>query len=134
MTKPLFMSATHVALMNGLLSRSDAVKRQCAQLPRDYLVAYILTEGPRGSTVHWCMEVGPALGAVMTLGVAPRNPDVTISSRYAAMIQASQAAREGRPAANPIAVEGAPAVIAKVAAVLATARSAATVDVHFPET
>jgi len=126
------MSVEHVAAMNGLLAGSPEVREMCARLARDYLVTYLLSDGPGGEPVAWRMELERLHGVRVALGLASQPADVTIRGDYAAMVRAAQAARAGRLPETGAAIEGDPAVVGQVAQVLAAARAAATVDVEFP--
>lgn len=128
--RPRFMSAEHVAAMNVLLEAAPEVQRLCAWLPRDYLVAYDLADGP--GRVLWSVQIGRSSGVRFGLGPPPGAPDVTIKASYREMVAATRAARNGKASSAPMAVDGDAAVLQEVAPVLAAARAAAAVDVEFP--
>lgn len=130
--KPMFMSAEHIALMNRALQASPAVQAACARLQSDLAVAFMLSDGPGGGAVHWCVMCSRQSGIVMGLGPTTRAADVVVRSDYRAMVRASQGARTGEGGASPMVVDGDPVVVATVMRLLALARTAGVVDVEFP--
>jgi acetylornithine deacetylase/succinyl-diaminopimelate desuccinylase-like protein len=130
---PMFMSPEHVALANARLATAQDVRRETAKLDRDYRIAYALSDGPGGATVHWQMGFDRGGTAWLALGAPATPADVTIRSDYRAMVLASKAAREGRRVPDPSTKEGDTTILQRIAPALAAARAAATVDVTFPE-
>lgn len=126
-----FMSRDHVAAMNEILATSTAARTAGAALDRDYVLGYRLTDGPGGDVVHWTFRLGPG-GLALSLDPADR-PDVLITGDYGDAIRASQAAREGRQLQTSFETDGDVTVLERIAPAFAVARSAATLDVEFPD-
>lgn len=129
MTSVEFMSQQHVDRMNALLESSAEVRSACSQLPAPRTLAYRLAEGPDGRDVHWRVTCRDTVQFSLDDGPA----DLVLVGGWAQMIRSSRAARDGEAVDAGVSVEGDPAVLAEVGPVLAVARTAATVDVRFPE-
>lgn len=66
MHTPVFMSDEHVERMNELLAQDAEVMAECRALDRDYVIAYALADGPKG-TVYWVFHLQRAAGASFSL-------------------------------------------------------------------
>jgi pimeloyl-ACP methyl ester carboxylesterase len=129
--RPQFMSPEHVAIANARLAAAPGVRAECAKLDRDYRIAYVLSDGPGGATVHWQMGFDRGGTAWLALGAPSAKADVTIRGDYDAMVRASKATREGKSAPAAFETEGDPGTLQRIAPALVAARAAATVDVEF---
>ncbi|MFD9949895.1 hypothetical protein ACFWYW_29585 [Nonomuraea sp. NPDC059023] len=131
MSTPVYMSHEHIEQMNDLLARSDEVAAACAELDRDYVIAYELGDGP-GGTVFWVLSFDRITGARFSLD-EPAHADVTFAGDWRRLVRAGQAHRQGTEVDPAVEVRGDPGVLDAVSPAMAVARRAATVDVEFPE-
>lgn len=133
---PLFMSARHVAEMNRRLAASPLIVDVCARLERPLRLAYALSVGPGGSTVHWTVTADRA-GLRFGLGEPSEGVDLLVESDWADMIRTVEADRRGEaPPANvvpPRSTAGSPDAAASIAHLLTVAKPVATVPVRFPD-
>ncbi|MEU9886717.1 hypothetical protein [Sphaerisporangium sp. NPDC051011] len=128
---PLFMSAEHVEAINERLAASPAVAEATATLSRSYDLAYELSGGPDGETVHWSVHLGRD-GVRFSLE-APPSADLTFVGDHIRMVRASRAARAGKDLDPGVEVIGDMIVFEQVAGVMAAAQREATVPVRWPE-
>jgi hypothetical protein len=121
-----FMSQEHVDAMNDLLQASQQVKDICAGLPEERVLAYLLSDGPGGGTVHWTMVFADTVR--FSLQQHP-SPDVTLVGDWSRTIRAAKASRAGEPADPGVALTGDPTVMTVIGPAFATAQAAATLPV-----
>jgi hypothetical protein len=129
MGKPGFMSPEHIAVMNDLLERSDAVRAACLELDEPFTMGYELEDGPDGNTVHWSM----AFAETVRFSLDKVDADLLFRGDWARMVRATRDSREGRPTDPGVEAVGDMAGFQKVAPVFAVAQSVATVPVEFPD-
>ena len=126
----LFMSPEHVAAMNDLLDHSAEVRTACSVLRQPRVLAYELSNGPDGRTVHWTVT----FDRTVHFSLEPsEQPDVLMRGDWAQMIRATTAGRRGESADPGVSVSGDVQVLEEVGPVLELGRSVATLDVEFPE-
>lgn len=124
------MSAEHVQTMNDLLAPAQELRAVCAALPQPRTMAYRLSDGPNGRTVHWAMAFTETVQ--FSLDDIP-DADVTFVGDWKKMVVTARANRDGLTVDPGLTIEGDPAVLAEIGPVLELARSIATVPVEFPE-
>ncbi|WP_245787463.1 hypothetical protein [Amycolatopsis saalfeldensis] len=129
------MSEEHVAAMNGLLAGSEEVAAAAKELPREYVLAYELTDGPvDGATVYWQLRLGPG-GTEFALTPAP-HADLRLRGDWRAALT-SMAESRGREESdsddNVLTPEGDfEFFMAAVGEQFAVARKVATTPATFP--
>ncbi|HVV76138.1 MAG TPA: hypothetical protein VHC43_08895 [Mycobacteriales bacterium] len=124
------MSAEHVEAMNALLVDATGVRAACRRLPRPYVIAYRLSDGPGGQDVHWTV----AFDDTVRFGLTQHpQPDVVIVGAWREMVLASAASRTGQAREPEVRYEGDDQALVVTAPVLEEARAVATVPVEFPD-
>lgn len=131
MSKPQFMSPTHVHAMNELLGEASSVHAACKELERHYSLCYELRDGPEGRPVYWSMIFDPDTGVRMGLDKLERA-DITFVGDWVQAIRASAAQRRGEQHDPGMEIQGDPSVTETVSAVFAAAKQVASIDVTFP--
>lgn len=131
--KPLFMSATHVDIMNRRLAASEAVKAEAAKLDRRYLMVHELVQGDK--THWWQMSFDPEEGVAFSLAEPTAKPDMLMKGDYVEFIRFMQQFAAGKAAAadQPVTISGYESFMEKVGAAYAVAAKAAGVPVEFPQ-
>lgn len=131
MTAVQFMSPEHVAAMNAALVDDAEVRAACAALGGPKVLAYRLSDGPGGSTVHWTVT----FDGTVSFGLEhdPRA-DVVLVGDWGAVVRATAAQREGRTESPVVSFEGDVALLGSLVPVLDAARQRASFDTTFPET
>ncbi len=100
-----FMSQEHVDAMNELLAGSEELLAAARELPRDYVLAYELTDGPDdGATVYWQLRLGPD-GLVFALVPAP-GADVRLRGDWRVALTAFARTKNGAPADDGLTADG----------------------------
>jgi hypothetical protein len=125
-----FMSAEHVEAMNTILEASAPVREACAALAAPGVLAYRLSDGPGGATVHWAVTCSDTVRFSLEAASAP---DVLLTGDWARMVRGARANREGETVDPGVSVQGSPERMAELAAILATASAFATLPVDFPD-
>ena len=132
MSKPLFMSAEHVDLMNGLLAADADSRAECAKLDRRYWMSYELADA--GGTVWWSVEFNPRSGVRFSLEPpAADEPLILYRGDHRAVVKGTQALKQGGGEGLPVTTHGDPDVLRIIGPAFAAAGRAATVDSQFPE-
>jgi hypothetical protein len=134
--KLIFMSAEHVAVMNGLLAKDacSASQRACAALERTYWMVYELDHA--GRTVWWSMEFNPTAGTRFHLAPPPQQADVLFRGDYAVILDGMRLAKAGQSSKEKVmelvTTHGDPGALAKIGPAFAAAQACATVDAEIP--
>jgi hypothetical protein len=127
MTRPLFMSPEHVAILNERLDASSEVKRLCAEQAQDYVLLYVLHNNPTGQTEYRRTDIRRDGGVFLALALADGNVDASISGDYWKILDALA----GKGTLPP--VDGDPDRIATIGKVLTSKEvKACAVPVTFP--
>jgi hypothetical protein len=124
------MSKEHVAAMNERLREDEGVRAECGKLGRPYAMAYRLSDGPVGETVHWTMSFDDTVQ--FSLDEHP-SPDISFVGDWSRMVRASAANRKGEQLDPGVRLEGDVSVMETVGPVFAKAQSVATLPVDFPD-
>ncbi|WP_237710491.1 SCP2 sterol-binding domain-containing protein [Saccharopolyspora spinosa] len=128
------MSQEHIEAMNDLLARSKEVAAAAAELPREYVLVYELTDGPvDGATVHWQLRFSPG-GTTFALTPAP-DADVVLRGDWRAALTAMEHSRRtGQPADDGLTTDGdIESLMAAIGKQFAIARKVATLETTFPD-
>lgn len=128
-----FMSQQHVEAMNELLADSAQVSAAARKLPREYVLAYELTDGPAdGATVHWQLRFGSG-GTTFALTAAP-DADVRLRGDWRVALTAmAHTRRSGEPVDDGLVTEGdIESLMAAVGEQFAVARNVATLETTYP--
>jgi hypothetical protein len=128
-SRPVFMSPRHVAQMNAILERDEAVRRACAELETPVTMGYELADGPDGETVHWSMSFGDTV----RFGLEKVDADLLFCGDWKRMVRASRASRDGNPEDPGVVPVGDLALLETVGPVFALAQGVATIPVEFPD-
>jgi hypothetical protein len=128
-----FMSADHVEAMNTLLAGSAEVTAAAKDLPREYVLAYALTDGPDdGETVHWQMRFSPS-GTAFALTPAT-DADLVLRGDWRTALTAFAASKGGETVADAgLSAEGDyESFMTAVGAQFAVALKVAAIRTEFP--
>ncbi|GAA3568023.1 hypothetical protein GCM10022222_59910 [Amycolatopsis ultiminotia] len=128
-----FMSQEHIDAMNGLLAGSAEVSAAARELPREYVLAYELTDGPAdGATVHWQLRFATD-GPTFALTPAP-DADVLLRGDWREVVTAAARSRRGEePVEDGLRTDGdIESFMAAVGELFAVARKVATLETTFP--
>jgi hypothetical protein len=132
MSKPRFMSAQHVDLMNGLLAMDADSQAECARLDRRYWMSYELAD-PAG-TVWWSVEFNPGSGVRFSLAPpAAGEPVVLYRGDHRAVVEATRRLKQGESTALPVTTQDDLGVMGIIGPAFAAAGRAATIPSEFPE-
>lgn len=131
MSKPIFMSAQHVEIMNRLLGADADSKAECAKLDRSYWMVYEL--GASGGTVWWSVEFSPSAGVRFSLAPPRAAADILYRGDYRAVVQYTQRAKQGGVGEEPVTTHGDPGVLTIIGPAFAAAGRAATIPSEFPD-
>jgi hypothetical protein len=124
--KPLFMSQEHVAIMNERMAASTEVRQLLATLDRPLALAFELTAGPEGKTVHWALVLADT--ASFSLQPHP-SADVTMRGDWTSMIQQTL----GQSPRSEITPTGNLELLPKIMELLEAIRPYGTVPVELPD-
>lgn len=128
-----FMSQEHVEAMNELLAGSEQVSAAARKLPREYVLAYELTDGPAdGASVYWQLRFG-AGGTTFALTEAPDADVLLRGDWFVALTAMAHSRRGGEPVDDGLVAEGdVESLMAAVGEQFAVAREVATLETTFP--
>jgi hypothetical protein len=126
----LFMSPEHVAAMNQVLARDEAIRQACAELDEPRVLAFRLSDGPGGADVHWTITFDGTLRFSLD---EYSSPDILITGDWRRMIRATEAGRRGAAIDPGVEVHGDPALLAQLMEIFELGRKVATFDVRFPD-
>jgi len=129
MDKPVFMSPEHVAAMNAILEKDDAVRTACAELEKPLTMGYALSDGPDGETVYWAMTFTDTV----RFSLEKVDADLLFTGDWTRMVRASRDSRGGQTTDPGVEAVGDLAVLQSTGRVFALAQAVATVPVEFPE-
>ncbi|MGH4001452.1 MAG: hypothetical protein ACRDTJ_28780 [Pseudonocardiaceae bacterium] len=125
-----FMSPEHVAVMNGLLRDSAAVRDACKELDRPHRMVYRLANGPGGRDVHWCVTFHETVRFELCDHSAP---DVLLTGDWRAMIRALHDARAGEASSPELVLTGDQQVFERLSAIFEVARGPSTIVTVLPD-
>lgn len=130
MTRFLFMSPEHVEALNARLAASEPVRAACARLEQDILILQRLTDEDGGPDVFWQVRFEREAGSSLRLGPPEREPDLTWTGGYWAMI-AYMAARDlAQPA--PLTASGDVTAMERAKEAWAASQAVAIKEIDFP--
>lgn len=123
---PLFMSPEHVAIMNERLALSAEVKYILATLDHPLSMAFELTDGPDGETVHWSL----VFAGTARFGLQPHpSADVTMRGDWTSMIRQTM----GQPTNSEVTPHGNLDALPKILELVEAIRPHGAVPVTFPD-
>jgi len=130
---PIFMSHTHVFIMNRLLAASTEANAEAAKLDGRYVMAFKLQQGEK---THWWQTIfDPAVGMRFSLQPPETTPDLTLEGDYVEYIQFMKrlAAGEATEDQQPVTAVGNQQLMEIIGAAFAAGRGAATIRSEFPD-
>ncbi len=131
MSKPVFMSAEHVARMNEILAADAPSKAACAVLQRRWNLVYELSEG--ADTVWWTMSFDPATGVAFSLAPPGQTGDIVFRGDHKAMLRWMRQSKAGAAVgAMPLQQLGDPGTMTVIGPAFAAAQKVATLDTEIP--
>lgn len=125
-----FMSPEHIAAMNERLRRAEVVRAACRDLGAPRVLQFHLADGPGGADVYWTVEYRHTMQ--FSLESHP-EPDVVLSGDSTNQIRATISARTDKPVPQNISIQGDPAILEQLKAIIEIARPFATFDTRFPD-
>ncbi len=133
--EPGFMSYTHVFMMNRLLAADTATQAAVAALDCRYVMAFELTNGPRGGTQWWLVSFDPTEGLSFSLEAPVSTPDLTYTGDYTQYIRFMKrlAAGAANEAQQPVVASGDEGINEIIAEAFAAGRKAAQIKSVFPD-